>query len=97
MKRIFAFLFLVLVAALGLGFAVLNAGEVELNYYFGRTMLPLALIVIGALVGGALLGVAASLGMVLIQKGENSRLRRRITVLEKEIRNVREMPIRDRH
>lgn len=97
MKRILAFFLLICFAAVGLGFTVLNAGEVRLNYYFGEAMLPLALVVVGALVSGALLGMVVAGGVVLSKKHENARLRRRLELVDQEIKNLRELPVRDRH
>lgn len=97
MKRILAFIILLCFAAMGLGFTVLNAGDVHLNYYFGEAVLPLALIMVGTLAVGALLGLLAAAGMLMGRKHENSRLRRRLRLAEQEIHNLRELPVRDRH
>ncbi|SCZ49194.1 lipopolysaccharide assembly protein LapA domain-containing protein [Thiohalomonas denitrificans] len=97
MKRILAFIILLCFAAAGLGFAVLNAGDVQLNYYFGEAVLPLALVVVGALAVGALLGLLSAAGMLLARKHESNRLRRRLRLAEQEIRNIRELPVRDSH
>lgn len=97
MKRLIALIILLCVAALGLGFAVLNTSVVKLDYYFGTAELPLAFIVVLAVLVGAMFGGFASLGMLLVQKRHNKQLRRRISLTEKEIRNLREIPIKDRH
>ncbi|MEW6353886.1 MAG: lipopolysaccharide assembly protein LapA domain-containing protein [Pseudomonadota bacterium] len=76
MLRIIRLVFFLLVLILGLSFALLNAETVSLNYYFGYWQTPLALALVVALALGALLGVLASLGMVIGLKRENSRLRR---------------------
>ena len=97
MKRLLTIIFLIILIAIGLSFTVLNAGEVELNYYFSTTSQPLAVIVLGAAVLGALFGVLATLSMVFAQKGENIRLRKKVDLIEKEIKNLREIPIKDKH
>lgn len=97
MKRLLTFIFLLFIIVIGLSFTVLNAGEVEFNYYFKTVNLPLAAIVVGAVITGALLGVMASLTIVLGQKGENAKLRRKLVLIEKEIKNLREIPIKDKH
>ncbi len=97
MKRIIAFSILVIFAALGLGFTVLNADPVLVRYYFGSMSLPLALLVIASFIVGALAGVAASVGYALQHRREVGQLRRRVDVAEREVRNLRAIPIKDRH
>ena len=65
MKRIITFALLLLVALLGLSFALMNAEPVRLDYYFGTLQAPLSLVVVIALIIGAGLGVLASMGIVL--------------------------------
>lgn len=97
MKRILIFIGFLLVIVLGLSFAVMNASEVQLNYYFGTFSAPLSLVVVGAIAIGALLGVLASVGMVLSQKREMARLRRSMKLTEKELSNLRALPLKDSH
>ena len=97
MKRLLTFIFLLFLTAIGLSFTVLNASEVELNYYFDTTTQPLAVIVLGAIVTGALFGILATLSMVFAQKGDNVKLRKKVGLIEKEIKNLREIPIKDKH
>jgi putative membrane protein len=97
MKRILALVLFLLVLAVGLAFAVLNAGPVTLKYYFGVSDVPLSLTLVVAFAIGALMGVIATLGNVLRLKRENSRLRKEAKMAEKEIMNLRNIPIRDVH
>lgn len=95
--RILALIVLLLVVALGLTFSVMNAEPVNLNYYFGSAAIPLALLLVGAVVLGAVLGVLASLGAIFRLKRDNARLRRDVRLAEKEVSNLRSLPLRDRH
>lgn len=95
--RILALLLLLLVIGIGLTFSVMNAAPVTLNYYFGASEIPLALLLVITLTLGALLGLVASLGMILRLKRTASSLRRENRLAEKEIMNLRNIPIRDRH
>ncbi|QKT04787.1 DUF1049 domain-containing protein [Ectothiorhodospiraceae bacterium 2226] len=97
MKRIAAFLVILLVVVFGLTFAVLNAQPVRFDYYFGGGEVPLALLLAVALVVGALLGVLASLGVMLGLRRDLGRMRRRAQVSEKELRNLRALPLKDTH
>lgn len=97
MKHILIFVISVLAVALGLSFAVINADDVQLKYYFGTLTAPLSLVVVTALAVGALLGVLASLGMVLGQKRQMAKLRRAMKLTEKEVSNLRALPLKDTH
>ena len=97
MKRILVSIILLLVALLGLSFALMNAAPVSLNYYFASVQAPLSLIVVLSIVVGALLGILAMAGMVLRQKREMARLRKSMRLAEKEISNLRSLPLKDGH
>ena len=80
-KLIFAAVIVVIVI-LGIIFAVLNADPVHLNFYFGSRQMPLSLALILATLAGAFLV---------------SRMRRSVDVAEKEIANLRAIPIKNKH
>lgn len=80
---------------IGAAFAVMNSSMVNLNYYFGSQMLPLSVILVGAIVLGALLGVLASFTGSLRLRGENAALRREIRLASQEVKNLRAIPIKD--
>jgi lipopolysaccharide assembly protein A len=95
-RILLAILFLVLLI-LGLSFAVLNSTSVPLNYYLGKVDLPLALVVVGSLILGAILGVLVSLGIVIRLKRQVRHLRRQVQTAEKEVSNLRAIPLKDSH
>jgi putative membrane protein len=97
MKRIIIFTILLLVALVGLSFALLNSEMVTLNYYFGKLQAPLSLVMVIALALGAILGVLASMWAVLAQKRELAKLRKAAKITEKEINNLRSLPMKDNH
>lgn len=97
MKRILGFILFFIVLAVGLAFAVVNAEPVTLKYYFGVSQVPLSLTLVAAFAVGAIMGVVASLAHVLRLKRENARLRREAKMAEREIMNLRNIPIRDVH
>ena len=97
MKRIIIYTILLLVALVGLSFALLNSDIVTLNYYFGKLQAPLSLVMVIALALGAVMGVLASMWAVLAQKRELAKLRKAAKVTEKEITNLRSIPMRDSH
>ncbi len=97
MKRIIIFTLLLLVSLLGLSFALMNAEPVTLNYYFGKLQAPLSLVLVIALAFGAVMGVLASMWVVITQKREMAKLRKAAKLTEKEITNLRSLPMKDSH
>jgi putative membrane protein len=94
MKRALLLFLLLLIALLGSVLAHLNAELVSFNYYFSTLSLPLALLLFFVLAAGVLCGVLLSLGMVLHARRERAQLRRRLTMCEQEIKNLRDIPIK---
>ncbi len=97
MKRILSFLIISLVVVIGVGFAAINAELVQFNYYLGNIQVPLSLLIVLAIAIGASLGILVSLGFSLSQRRELARLRKKIVLTEREIKNLREIPIRNKH
>lgn len=81
----------------GVIFAMLNAESVQLNYYFGVKQLPLSLVIVLSMLVGAILGVLASIRLILKSRREISRLRKASEMAEKEIANLRAIPIKNSH
>lgn len=79
----------------GILFAVLNYEQVQINYYFGTSQIPLALMLVLFLVIGALFAAFASIGMVLKYKRQIMKLRREAKNTEREVTNLRSIPIKD--
>jgi putative membrane protein len=69
---------------LGSAFAALNAGTVNLNYYFGELDLPFALVAIALIAIGVVLG-AVVVGFKLLRlRRDNFMLRRQVKQLSGE-------------
>lgn len=97
MLKIIYIAVIVLLVITGLVFAVLNAEPVQFNYYFDSLSIPLSLSMLVAMILGAILGVLASAGAILRQKREIHRLRKAVDIAEKEVNNLRSLPLRDDH
>lgn len=97
MKRLIFLILFLLLLAIGISFAVHNAEPITLNFYFGSLTGPLSLIVVVALAVGALLGVVTSVLMVFGQRRKAARLQRKLDMCEQEIRNLRHLPLHDKH
>lgn len=89
------FLFLVFVAALVLGW--LNTGPVTLNYILDSAQVSLVWVLFLSLFFGWLLGLATSLLFIFRLRRELANLRKEKRVLETEVNNLRNLPIRDVH
>src|SRR3569832_1927128 len=96
MLRLFRFAVYLLVALAGLVFAVLNAQPVLFNYYFGSRDIPLAFIVAVAIAFSALLGVSASLGMVVKAKRQTSKQQQTAEATERERAHLRTLSLNDK-
>ena len=95
-RIVYLIIFLILVI-FGIVFAVLNAEPVNLNYYFGSKEVALSLVLVLAMIVGAILGVIASASMIISNRREVVKLRKSVELAEKEVANLRAIPIRDNH
>lgn len=86
----------VLVAlSLGISIAFFNATPVSVNYLFGRVELSLVVVMIGALLFGFVLALILCASHVWGVRLETRRLRRRLQDAETELKNLRNLPLRD--
>lgn len=76
MVRLVSVIVFIVVALLGVTFAILNSDIVSIHYYLGTQRMPLSVLMLIALVIGVVIGLAASLPMVLRLKIEIRRLHR---------------------
>ena len=97
MLRLLYLLSALLVIIFGILFAVLNAESVQLNYYLGSVEMPLSLVLVLSMILGAILGIIASLGFIIGSRRSTSKLKHSVEVAEKEIINLRNIPIKDKH
>lgn len=97
MTRILKLGFVLLVLLIGLAFHLRNDQLVDLDFYLGSVSLPFSFYVIAALCTGALLGGLAMLPRLLWLRRENARLQKHLRVNEKELNNLRVIPVKDTH
>lgn len=95
MKKIILFIIIFIILIIGISFAVLNAEAVRLSYYFGDINAPLSLIIVLSLACGAVLGMLASLTLVVRLKHDLKKLDKSNKLAEKEIENLRSLPLKD--
>ena len=95
MKFLPKLIFIIFLLLLGLVFHVKNHQLVTLNYYVGEVQLSFSIIIILAVCVGVLLGILASIPIIIRNKKLNSRLKKEIKHREKEINNYRITPTKD--
>lgn len=92
--KIVFYLFIILV---GISFAALNASSVKINFYFTTWSMPvsvLATIMVGI---GIIVGFLISLSKYWRLKRELRKMREQLRLTEKEIKNLRAIPLKDQH
>ena len=93
--RLIATIIIVTMVIFAALFTVLNATPVLIDYYAGKSTMPLSLLLVIALFAGAVLGVLASIGIMLRLKTENVKLKKELKLAENEVMNLRRLPLRD--
>lgn len=93
--KLLTIVILTLVTLTAILFAVLNTESVNLNYYYGKSELPLSLLIVISLSIGALLGVLTCFSIIVRVKRENSSMKKDIKLIEEEVSNLRRLPLRD--
>lgn len=96
MTKVLLYSFLFILLILTLSFSVLNAHPVTIHYYLGARELPLALLIVFALALGMIFGVITMIKPMMHLRMEISRLKRSKKLTEKEISNLRSLPVKER-
>jgi uncharacterized membrane protein YciS (DUF1049 family) len=61
----------------------------------GTKTFPLSILLVGVFTSGCLLGMLVSLWLLLKAKMKNRRLKHRLELAEKEVENLRAIPLQD--
>ena len=94
--RIISYFFLLIIVLFCMTFATLNSESVTINYYLGQSTLPFSLLLVIVFALGCLIGMIAGLWLLIKSKMSNYRLKQRLTLAEKEIENLRAIPLQDK-
>lgn len=96
MSRIFfTALILVLVLVLGIAFTALNAAPVTIDYFLGQVQTTVPWALLAAMLVGVLVGALVIFLLAWRTRREARRLRRELRLMEAELKNLRNMPIRN--
>lgn len=97
MVRWIAFIVLICVFILALLLAYANGTTVVLDYLMGSMHVHLSSALLGAAIIGWILGLLSSLTIIFRLKREAWRLKRSAREAEAEIRNLRNLPLKNDH
>ena len=93
--RIVIIIFYLLLILMGVSFAALNASPVKVNFYFNSLSMPVSVLMTLMLGVGVLLGFCLFLGKYWRLKAEHRKIKNQLWLTEKEIKNLRSIPLQD--
>ncbi|MDX1454061.1 MAG: LapA family protein [Gammaproteobacteria bacterium] len=94
-KYLITALLLLLLIAIVVGFAALNATPVDIDYLLGTTTMPLPWVLLLALSSGFVLGLLVMVIAIFRARGEVRRMRKERRAMEAELKNLRSLPLRN--
>lgn len=95
--RLFIIVFYLLLLLLGVSFAALNASSVQINLYVKTINLPISVLMAITLGIGLLIGFFISLMRYWKLKLELAKMKNQLRLHEKEIKNLRDIPLKNQH
>lgn len=95
--RIFMTIFYLLLILIGVSFAALNAASVQINLYFTTLTLPISVLMTIMLGIGILLGFLIFIYRYFRLKADYRSVKNQLKLTEKEIKNLRSIPLQDQH
>lgn len=93
--RIVMLVIYILLVIIGVSFAALNAASVEVNFYFKMVSMPISVLITIMLGIGILIGFILFIGRYCRLKAECYRIKNQLKLTEKEIKNLRSIPLQD--
>lgn len=95
MRRVIIIIFALIVFGIVLALALENLQAIHFNYLFGTVAMPLAAVLAGVLVIGAIVGALTAIPAVLRAHWHARRYRSQLHQAREEIYNLRRAPLRD--
>ena len=93
--RIVMSIFYLLLIIFGVSFAGLNSSSVPVNVYFATFHVPISVLIVLTLTLGVVIGFILFLSRYWRLKAEHRRIKNQLKLTEKEIRNLRAIPLQD--
>ena len=97
MLRLLKWIIYIAIVILGVSFAAFNAGDVSVNFYIRQVQIPIAVLVAVTLGVGLLGGLFVSLIRYWRLKIELMKTKNQLKMSEKEVKNLRDIPLKDTH
>lgn len=95
--RILMLVIYILLIVIGVSFAALNATSVDVNFYFETVSMPISVLMTIMLGIGVLIGFVLFIARYWRLKTECHKLKNQLKLTEKEIKNLRAIPLQDQH
>ncbi|GGI77842.1 LapA family protein [Legionella impletisoli] len=95
--RILMIIVYLIIILFGVSFAVLNAKPVLINFYFTTFQMPISVLITLTLGLGVVIGALLLLSKYWRLKLEHHKLKSQLKLTEKEIKNLRAIPLKDQH
>jgi putative membrane protein len=93
--RIVMTIFYLVLILVGISFAALNASSVQVNFYFITLKMPISVLMTLMLGVGVILGFILFLSRYWRLKTEHRKIKNQLRLTEKEIKNLRAIPLQD--
>ncbi len=91
--RVISYIVILILLIVGITFAILNAGDVVVDYYVNKISLPLSLLIALTFVIGALCGLFVGLIMYWKAKCLAKKTKRELAIVKEEVINLRSFPL----
>ncbi|KTC92984.1 MULTISPECIES: LapA family protein [Legionella] len=95
--RLFMMLIYLILIVLGVSFAALNASSVHVNFYFKTVSMPISVLMTIMFGVGLLIGFLFFIYRYWRLKMDYLKIRNQLRMTEKEIKNLRSIPLKDQH
>lgn len=95
--RILLLIFYILLIVIGVSFAALNASLVDVNFYFQTVSMPISVLMTIMLGIGMIIGFLLFINRYWRVKIEYRKMKNQLKLTEKEIKNLRSIPLQDQH
>lgn len=95
--RLFMLLFYLILIILAVSFAALNASDVQVNLYLIKLTMPVSVLMTIVFGIGVFIGCILFIARYWRLKAECRKLRNQLSMTEKEIKNLRSIPLQNQH
>ena len=95
--RLLMIIVYLLIILLGISFATLNATSVQVNFYVKTLTMPISVLMTAMLGIGLLIGFTVSIMRFWRLKIELLKVKNNLKMSEKEVKNLRHIPLKDQH